>query len=306
MPREVYTTPAGGVPVNGGDRKGLFGYGNLSIETTGKRRAFQYGGPNLFAPDNWSCNVVYVQNGYPELFAGDKLISLSVASEGGVALNSVGASTAYFSGTKATPSAINNCIPDITAGQFYVGGYDPAKVAGYVSVPAWTVHSLRIYDRVLSEAEIVHNASLDKIRYLAPPTVKFGNTSSPEVIVLSSNFLMCKVPPGSEGNTSVTIDGKLYPDAYKYVKGTDFHISGISPIIGATTGVTVTLTGNKVDEITKIIVDNDSYTGTNLVKSNDGKTCSVTLLPHPAGEVDIIILTNGNQMYRLAKVFEYQ
>jgi hypothetical protein len=118
----IYTTPDNGISVNSNARKGLFGYGNLMVEADRTRRAFQYDRNSLYAPDNWSCNVEYTQKDYPDLFAGNKLISLAVSYKGGVALSSSNASIAYFSGVKATPSNVNNCIPDIaSAGQFYLG-----------------------------------------------------------------------------------------------------------------------------------------------------------------------------------------
>jgi hypothetical protein len=47
----------------------------------------------------------------------------------------------------------------------------------------------------------------------------------------------------------VKINGSPYSNAYKYVKDTEFHISSISPIIGPAARATVTLTGNKLDEM---------------------------------------------------------
>ncbi|MDR2009266.1 MAG: hypothetical protein LBQ22_02140, partial [Bacteroidales bacterium] len=53
----------------------------------------------------------------------------------------------------------------------------------------------------------------------------------------------------SEGTVDVKINGSPYSNAYKYVKDTEFHISSISPIIGPAARATVTLTGNKLDEM---------------------------------------------------------
>jgi hypothetical protein len=197
-----------------------------------QRRSFQYDNM-LFAPDNWNCNVSYIQSGYPDLFAGNKLISLTVSSVGGQALT---ASIAYFNGVKATPSLINSCIPDITTGQFYLGGYDPAQVSGYASVPAWTIHSLRIYNKVLTPKQIADNSSLDQKRYLSPPVVKIGNKSCDEVIVLSEHFLICKAPSGSIGPADVEVNGFTYTDAYEYVDNNSFYITEFSPILSPVAG----------------------------------------------------------------------
>jgi hypothetical protein len=138
------------------------------------------------------------------------------------------------------------------------------------------IFSIRIYKGALTPAQVATNYEVDKRRFTSPPTVMFGAKASPEVIVFSPSFLICKVPDGLEGTVDVKIAEDTYPDAYKYVDATEFHISSVKPIIGPATSETlVTLTGNNLDAITEIRVDNDSYTGTDLVKSNDGAVSKV-------------------------------
>jgi hypothetical protein len=196
-------------------------------------------------------------------------------------------------------------------GSFFVGSglsistKDKCCVSNIYSAAEYTfgtkLFSIRVYKGALTPKQIADNYDVDKRRFTSPPTVMFGTEISPEVIVLSNNFLMCKVPVGAEGNTDVTVDGEVYPDAYRYVAASEFHISGISPIIGPATGETVTLTGNNLNEITGIEVDNTPCP----ILSNDGTVCTVTLPAHGEGEVDIVIIT-ASQTYRLAKVFEYK
>jgi hypothetical protein len=176
-----------------------------------------------------------------------------------------------------------------------------------VNLPYATFLSARLYSRVLTAQEIEHNAQLDQIRYLNPPKVTVGDEECSEVVVLSRNILMCKVPASTTGTgkKDVVINGVRYNNAYEYVAANAFHISGISPIVGPVAGgIELTLTGNKLNEIAEIRVDEDSYTGADLAKSNG--TCSIMLRSHSAGEVDILVTTTGNQTYRLAKVFEYK
>jgi hypothetical protein len=204
----------------------------------------------------------------------------------------------YYANTSGHTSSLNT--PTQGAVTF---GTDSRKTLAK-NAKGFTIVSYRLYDRTLTKIEIERNAARDQIRFIAPPTVKFGDNFSEEVIVLSPHFLMCKVPAGAEGSVNVKInDGLPYSNAYKYVAASEFHISGISPIIGPAKGATVTLTGNKLDEITGIEVDNAACP---FILGNNNTECTVTLPAHEAGEVDIIIITTGNQKYRLAKVFEYQ
>jgi hypothetical protein len=165
----------------------------------------------------------------------------------------------------------------------------------------FTLVSYRLYNRTLTDAEVEENAALDQIRYLAPPSVAIDGKPCTEVIVFSPNFLMCKVPAGSaKGKKDVEINGVTFNDAYEYVEANAFYIHSISPMIGSA-GQILTLTGNKLDEITEIKAGAQSCTITN----QSANSCACTLPSHPSGEVDITIATISTT-YWLSRAFEYQ
>jgi hypothetical protein len=165
-----------------------------------------------------------------------------------------------------------------------------------------TFLSVRLYNRVLSETEIEHNAELDQKRYLTPPNVTIGGNPCTEVVVLSDHFLMCKVPAGTSGQKDVEVDGITYAGAYKYVSAGDFYVSKISPIIG-TAGTTLTLEGNRLNEISEVSAGGVPCTN---VTYQDAVKYECVLPSNSSGEVDITIKLNDETVYRFAKVFEYQ
>jgi hypothetical protein len=188
-----------------------------------------------------------------------------------------------------------------------------------VNLPYATILSLRLYDRVLTSAEIAQNALLDQARYLDPPTVTIDGVPCTEVVVLSEHFLMCKVPASTSGtgnrdveikvgsNPTLTLDG-----AYKYVNAAnDFYISNISRIIG-TAGDPLTLTGNLFEHILEVKVGNVVCPKSNLTISTTGAdgtdTCTFNLPANSPGETDITITMDDAEAttYRFAKIFEYR
>jgi hypothetical protein len=225
-----------------------------------------------------------------------------------------------YTGTNCPNPEVNKCRDrtdknTAMCGSFFVGQglkmntNDKCEVSGSNPNTGYPngakIFSIRVYKGALTPKQIADNYEVDKRRFTSPPTVMFGTEASPEVIVLSPNFLMCKVPASTgAGQKDVVINGVPYSKAYEYVAPSDFHISGISPIIGPATGATVTFTGNKLDEIDRIEVENADCP----FSLNGSKTeCYVILPAHDEpGEVDIVITTKSSQKYRLAKVFEYQ
>jgi hypothetical protein len=183
------------------------------------------------------------------------------------------------------------------------------------NLPYATILSLRLYNRVLTAQEIEQNALLDQKRYLTPPTVTIDDVPCTEVVVLSSHFLMCKVPstsPTNTGNKNVKITVGNNPPltlngAYEYVNAASaFYISNISRIIGKA-GDPLTLTGNKFEDIVEVKVGNVPCSSPSINTSGAAgtDTCTFNLPANPPGEVDITIRTSS-KTYRFAKVFEYK
>jgi hypothetical protein len=170
-----------------------------------------------------------------------------------------------------------------------------------------TFLSVRLYDRVLTSDEIELNAELDKIRYLAPPSVTIDGKPCTEVVVLSPHFLMCKVPAGTGAEAkdiviNVTGNTVTYTGAYEYVDPvSDFYVSEISPIIGSA-GTTLTLRGNLLNEISEVMAG-----GVHCPPVSQSPTeYKCTLPSNPPEEVDITISLTNSNVYRFAKVFEYK
>ncbi|MDR1207569.1 MAG: LamG domain-containing protein [Rickettsiales bacterium] len=60
--------------------------------------------------------------------------------------------------------------------------------------PNVKLHSVRIYNTNLTDAQLMNNFTVDSIRFLAPPVIKIGNAVCGEVSVLSSGAISCMVP----------------------------------------------------------------------------------------------------------------
>jgi hypothetical protein len=152
------------------------------------------------------------------------------------------------------------------------------------------------------------NAVLDQVRYLAPPSVTIGGVPCTEVVVLSLHFPMCKVPLSTSGarreSVVITTGSNILTlnNAYDYVDAvTAFYVSSISPIIGSA-GDTLTITGNKFEDILEVKVGNVTCPTSIDATGADGMdSCTFNLPADLTGKVDITI-TTGNKTYRFAKV----
>jgi hypothetical protein len=170
------------------------------------------------------------------------------------------------------------------------------------------IFSIRVYDKSLTPGQLAANYEVDRRRFTAPPTVRIGDQYCTDVVVLSENFLMCKVPAGSLGTKNVEVVSddvvSTYSDAYEYVDNNAFYIRSISPIVGKAnqSGQILTLTGNKLEDIDTVVMDGDECT----YNSDAAGAYKYNLPAKSAGETDIIITLKGGEVYRFAKVFEYQ
>jgi hypothetical protein len=288
----TFITPPSGMDAD--FDKALFMYGHF---VTQQAFGIQYVTHRYFPIEGVSApyNYVFEKSKVPDIEANSQLNTTTSIYYGGLVKDS----RVFINGERApatmentgTGGTLNTATTEVN-----IGRYDAIRL---LYATDFQVLSVRLYDKTLNDDEVQKNAEVDRHRFIAPPTVTIGDNPCSEVVVLSSNFLMCKVPPGSEGQKDVVISGVPYSKAYEYVNPSTFHISGISPIIGPS-GATVTLTGNRLGDITGIKVDNIDC----QISNNDGNVCTFILPAHSTGEVDIIIIT-ASKMYRLAKVFEY-
>jgi hypothetical protein len=240
-----------------------------------------------------TCNLVTCLSSTPDLETPNTINT--VTSTYANSMSDAQYTNSYINNFPATVLARGNTPLNTVQGPLQIG----------MNLPGSTFLSVRLYNRVLEGWEIEHNAALDQKRYVTPPEVTIDDKPCTEVVVLSSHFLMCRVPEGSStGNKVVKLNGTPYSQ-YRYVDpDNDFYISSISPITGsAANGETLTFEGNLLSTITGVDVDG---TPCSLISDpSEDNVKQYTLPPHAAGEVDIVVTTNTTS-YRFAKVFEYQ
>ncbi|MDR0955923.1 MAG: IPT/TIG domain-containing protein, partial [Candidatus Nomurabacteria bacterium] len=116
-------------------------------------------------------------------------------------------------------------------------------IGGSVPFGGWTLYSLRIYNRVLTSAEIAQNAAVDQKRFISPPTVKIGDVDCPNVVVSSATSMSCSIPAESPGTYPITIS---YNGASETVgQYTYWGVDSYTPTSGDPAGgETLTLTGD--------------------------------------------------------------
>jgi hypothetical protein len=284
--------------------RGLFGYGTLNVAAKSFSviyRGLKYNSCLLEDPNNgWIFHAIGGND--------NNLITCLCSTPSLDTPNTINTVTSTYQESIADPrtnSFINNTqavIAERLGGSLNTGS---TLVTIGFNLPYATFLSVRLYNRVLTAEEIEHNAAMDQKRYLNPPKVTVGGKECTEVVVLSSNYLICKVPEGeSIGEVEVKVDGESYGNVYKYVDtASDFYITAISPIVGSA-NTTLTFTGGNLDQIDKV--------------EAGGKKCDVSGTPTPTeykctlpsdippGETDIVITMKNGTVYRFAKMFEYE
>jgi hypothetical protein len=310
----IFTNPASSEEKNCGRWNDFVSYGgNLPLESTYIQQHYNNADPciidvSLGVAHYDYDNKLFFDN-LPPLNIPNTLHSVQAAYDGPAIKNT----RVYIDGSQETPSRISggdNTLSLTREVMSFGGWVDSSPI---FSTTNFNLHSVRIYDRALEDYEIAKNAALDQIRYLDPPKVKIDGVPCTEVVVLSPHFLMCKVPASTSGvghkdvEITSSIDTLTLDDAYEYVDAaTAFYISSISRIIGSA-GNTLTLTGNKFEDIVEVKVGNVTCpTSIDTTGADGTDTCTFTLPNlNLLGEVDITITTNS-RTYRFAKVFEYK
>ncbi|MDR2063339.1 MAG: IPT/TIG domain-containing protein [Candidatus Nomurabacteria bacterium] len=139
------------------------------------------------------------------------------------------------------------------------------------------VYAVRYYNRKLSAEEIAQNAALDQIRYLDAPSVTIDGAACTNVAVISSTEIQCTAPVGSGANKDVVVTRDSYSynltGAYTYTN--DFYISSWD-INHGNAGNVITFTGNGLDTVDIVRIDNNSCTITGTQTANS-LTCIVPI-----------------------------
>jgi hypothetical protein len=198
-----------------------------------------------------------------------------------------------------------------------------ASVEGGYNVRDTDFYSFRVYAGNLTEEQVLHNAELDKKRFIAPPTVTIGGNSCTNVVVQSPEKLTCVVPVGALGakDVSVTAYSKtnelLAGYTYRNLacdEDTDMCISNISPSVGPSFGGPyIKIIGNNFGEGAENI-SNVTIGGETCAKTDEDVTNSVTqyycILPEvDISEnqfVDVVVTATDGEVYTLNRSFEYK
>jgi hypothetical protein len=174
-------------------------------------------------------------------------------------------------------------------------------------------HSFRIYNKALTDEQIAHNATLDQMRFIAPPTVAFGSKSCTNVIVLSATQLQCTAPNGSVGKVNVTVtptDGEplTITDGYEYADSEAMTVISVSPTVGPSFGGPyIKITGNNLD-IASVTLLGETCEPTSVGVTNNSSQYYCILPAVDIDEsrfVDVIVTGTEGDVYTLYKSFEY-
>jgi hypothetical protein len=233
----------------------------------------------------------------------------------------------FMNGKKSSLKYAGNVQYTSTNAPFVIGE-DAADVGMESGYPFnGKVFSVRIYNRPLTNAEVIQNSTTDKRRFTAPPKIYIGtsitvdqqtgavtgtNAECTDLIVGSTKRITCKTGSGlSAGlkNVYLVYNNKVIQtltSAYTVVANSAFYISSTSPAQGPkyAAGQVLTLTGNKMNTITAVTVGGANCPSAGTA-NNTTYTCTI-----PAGAVGLkdirITYTDaGTKTQTLTGAFEY-
>ncbi|MDR1592340.1 MAG: hypothetical protein LBS16_05600 [Prevotellaceae bacterium] len=197
----IFRTPETMFSTNDGTQRIIFFYGGNSTNTSfgvqyrGTTGSCSSGGKFYAIGGNANNLVICPTNNTPSLTTPNTINTVTSTYK-----NSIGDVT-------NTKAYINNIEAVIDERQ---GGNPLNTASGSISIGSnlngSIFHSLRLYSRVLSRAEIQHNAALDQKRYLATPIVKIGTQQCLNVVVHSSRLITCELPAGGTSGTTVDVE----------------------------------------------------------------------------------------------------
>jgi hypothetical protein len=185
----------------------------------------------------------------------------------------------------------------------------------------FTIKSVRVYNRALSEEEVAQNTALDQIRYSAVPKVEIGGQECTNVAVISSTELQCIAPPGNAGTVNVEVsagDGSGYFDTlsgYTYIddNATDnFYVFSQSTNHG-TKNATIQFTGNQLNTVNAVAIignaDNNSCAIDSSSLTSTELTCEIPNQTNYSNNTKDIVFTydigGGAQTLTLTQAWTY-
>jgi hypothetical protein len=220
----------------------------------------------------------------------------------------------YASGISKDRRVSNStCTSIISSSNIHaIGGYAYVDYLSGDLLKDTKIHSVRIYQRALSESEVLQNTTADSIRFQSVPTVTIGGKACTNVAVISDTQLKCNAPSGTAGsNVAVTVKDsggtqKTIPGGYNYVSTTSFYVTDITPSVGPTFGGTpLTLTGSSLNTITGVTVGGQDCTereeATNTATSY---TCTIPAMDTD-GHKNVVVTVTGGTSYTFANAFKY-
>ncbi|MDR0788721.1 MAG: IPT/TIG domain-containing protein [Bifidobacteriaceae bacterium] len=210
----------------------------------------------------------------------------------------------YFSSnnTSASGSLITPANSTVFIGRRVTSG-TPAHFTGF------TISSVRVYNKQISEQESLTNWAVDQIRFVQTPTVQIGGNACTDVVVLSTTKLQCTAPEGTSGaknvtyqygNTNITLTG-----GYTYATADDTIVSVISPDSAPKFGnQTITFTGQhlEADKVDKIKIGSNECTG---IAHTEQNIVSCTIPAGNPGYVNIVLYKGDTPVLTLNSAFEY-
>jgi hypothetical protein len=234
---------------------------------------------------------------------GSKGCGMGVYISGAGVTNSI-ASTAC---TRKSPN--NNTV-------WAIGANPNGRVATGTHIYAGRVYAIRIYDRALTEEEIMKNSDADQLRFLAPPVVKVGDNTCTNVVVLSTTKLQCTVPQVASASTQdITVydstdtnfqNPKTLQQAYTYVNESAMSITTIDPKAGPSFGGSkIRLTGKNLN-VSKVTIAGRDCTNGVQNDQNTTYTCEVPSIDITEDAfVDVIVTPTQGNNYVFAQAFQY-
>jgi hypothetical protein len=174
------------------------------------------------------------------------------------------------------------------------------------------LRGVRIYDRVLTDAEIQQNYALDNVRFQSLPQITIGGSPCENVVILSSSTMQCTTTAHAAGDANLSVNWSGFQattstPVYTYASDSTLYINSSSPAMGPkyAAGQVLTLNGNFPTDLTAVTVAGAPCTSLNKT-SPTTFTCVIPALGdgQTVGSKDVKITYSGGTQ-TLTGAFEY-